>query len=350
MGTSEARRGPRWVEVLVIGVVLFIIAGLLLPAIESAREASRRAACQQNMHQIGLGLQNYNSAFGRFPGSAALSDSGTAKTVHGWSFLVQILPYLCYPPLGVHGGGPEPEPEPDDASNPAVVAALNTTIKEFQCPSNPNPNFLDPKARPPFQAFTNYKGMGATCISSLQVVVGGTHPPYGSRDIHPDGALYPGPGIRAEDIADGAAHTIQVVETIDDVSSRWTVGKEVTLVGLPNKVVQGAVQDEYFKYFHPAWYDATFNGAAYVAPDPLTRPYIARDFSPGGEDAGTYDDTGIFGQEPPLAYGPSSGHRGIVNHLYADGSVQPISTRIDPCAYWFMITRNAGDPYHPDPP
>ena len=140
-----------------------------------------------------------------------------------------------------------------------------------------------------------------------------------------------------------------MVETIDDVSSRWTVGKEATLVGLPNKVVQGAVPDERYLYFHPAWYDGTFNGTAAAAQKPPARPYIAYDFSPGGKDAGTYEDTGTFGQKPP-AYGPSSGHPGIVNHLFADGSAQAISIRIDPCAYWFMITKNGGDPFHLDPP
>jgi hypothetical protein len=142
-----------------------------------------------------------------------------------------------------------------------------------------------------------------------------------------------------------------VVETIDDVSSRWTVGKEVTLVGLPNKVVQGAVNTGQYSYYHPTWYDHTFSGAAAAAAQrPPARPYIAFDFRPEGKDAGTYEDTGIFGQKPPPAYGPSSGHNGIVNHLFADGSVQPLSRWLDPCAYWFLITKNGGDPYHPDPP
>jgi hypothetical protein len=59
---------------------------------------------------------------------------------------------------------------------------------------------------------------------------------------------------------------------------------------------------------------------------------------------------GPVGKAVAPAYGPSFGHCGIVNHLYADGSVQAISTRIDPCAYWFMSTKNGGDPYHPEPP
>jgi type II secretory pathway pseudopilin PulG len=351
MDTSEARHGITRVEVLAVVIVLAIIVAMLLPAIRSAVAASRRANCRNHLMQIGLGLQNYNSAFGRFPGSAALSSKGATKTVHGWSFLVEILPYLEY---GTLYGTLDPHGEPDDASDPAAVAALSTTIQELQCPSNPNRRFVDPRARP-LQAFTNYKAMGATCISSLEVLVGGKDPPYCPKGvapskIHPDGALYPGPGITVADIVDGTARTIQVVETIDDVSSRWTVGKEVTLVGLPNKVVRGAVNTGGYSFFHPIWLDDTFNAAAAAAQDPLTRPYIAYDFSPGGKDAGTYEDTGIFGQAVAPAYGPSSGHGGIVNHLFGDGSVLSVSARIDPCAYWFLITKNGGDPYHPDPP
>jgi hypothetical protein len=351
MDTSEARRGITRVEVLVIVVALVFIVGLLLPAISACILASRRATCQSHMCQIGTALQNYNSAIGRFPGSAALSSKGATKTVHGWSFLVQILPYIEYRALH---GMLDPRGEPDDASDPAAVAALSTTIKEFQCPSNPNRRFVDPRAKP-LQAFTNYKGVGATCISSLEVLVGGKDPPYGPKDvppsaIHPDGAMFPGKGLQAADLVDGTAHTIQVAETIDDQSSRWTVGKEVTLVGLPNKAVQGAVRGGPFPYFHPALFDGPFNAARAAPQDTSVRPYIAYDFSPGGKDAGTYEDTGIFGQAVPPAYGPSSGHRGIVNHLFGDGSVQGISARIDPCAYWFLITRAGGDPYHPDPP
>ncbi len=51
--------------------------------------------------------------------------------------------------------------------------------------------------------------------------------------MHPDGGMFPGLGTRISDIADGTAHTILCVETIDDTQSVWTLGTDVTLVGLP---------------------------------------------------------------------------------------------------------------------
>ena len=51
--------------------------------------------------------------------------------------------------------------------------------------------------------------------------------------MHPDGGMFPGLGTRIADITDGMAHTIMCVETIDDTQSVWTLGSDVTLVGLP---------------------------------------------------------------------------------------------------------------------
>ena len=79
------------------------------------------------------------------------------------------------------------------------------------------------------------------------------------------------------------------------------------------------------------------------------RTYLAFDFSPRGADAGTYPPFGpgsTNGEQP--AYGPSSGHADVVNHLMGDGSVQSISKKIDAATYMFLITKNGGDPFDID--
>ena len=93
----------------------------------------------------------------------------------------------------------------------------------------------------PSAGITNYKAMGATTRGSLIMVVNPqATPPYGTMTpilgtapLHPDGAIFPGNGIRAADVLDGLSHTIFTIETIDEAASRWTVGKEATLVGMP---------------------------------------------------------------------------------------------------------------------
>jgi type II secretory pathway pseudopilin PulG len=364
---------------LVVIVIIGILIGLLLPAVQAAMKAAQRASCLNHMKQIGLGLQNYNSSFNRFPAAASLMTpaGGGTSTVHGWSFLVQILPYLEYGTLYSTlstSGEPDGTNTPNQSAQTAASTALNTTIKEYQCPSNPNAKFVNQDGTAVFEPatsgggqssmiLTNYKAMGATCWSALTVVINQGQGPYQLpqgipyQSIFPDGGLFPGSGLGVADLVDGTAHTILVCETIDNTYSRWTFGTDVTMVSVPNAVVQGAVNTGgLFSYYHPSWYDGSFNGQAAAQQSPPARPWIAYNFSPtGGQDCGSYEDTGQLITVKTLqatqpAYGPSSGHGGVVNHLFADGSVLGISTRIDPTAIWFLTTRNGGDPYHPDPP
>ncbi len=59
---ARRRRGFTLVELLVVIAIIGVLVGLLLPAVQSARESARRSSCQNNLKQIGLGLQNYHNA------------------------------------------------------------------------------------------------------------------------------------------------------------------------------------------------------------------------------------------------------------------------------------------------
>ena len=348
------------VGVLVLLAVIALGFGLLFPAIQSAREISRRSSCLNNAQQLGLALQNYASTYANaLPPAAGLYGTGAAKTVGGYSFLVKILPfmdmeygYLCkslhkYPPSasGVLPYTP--------TGNTPICVAGNTSLKGFVCPSNNNPIYADPSSTPPQGAFTNYKAVGASTRNSLLMVTQqNAAPPYGTAKMHPDGVLYPSDkNLPMDDLKDGTSHTILAMETMDDTNSRWMVGAECTLVGLPQvssptgeKPGFGSKtpsENSNGPYFAPPGFDYTFGDDSAVAKSGL-RTFLGYDFSPTGADAGKYEDPGWA--KPP-AYGPSSAHPAVAIVTMGDGSVMALNKRVDAASLFFLITKDNNDPF-----
>src|SRR5271169_2845952 len=88
------RSGFTLIELLVVIAIIALSIALLLPAVQSAREAARRIQCTNNLKQIGLAFFNYESAIGVLPPSMVASGTGNTVTwVNGWSALSRILPY-----------------------------------------------------------------------------------------------------------------------------------------------------------------------------------------------------------------------------------------------------------------
>jgi len=387
MVTTRSRRGFTLVELLVVIAIIGILIGLLLPAINAAREAGRRAACLNKARQIGLAFANYASTFGStFPPSAQLikpTAAATTSVVGGYSFLVKLLPFMEYDTLyrqmpQTVTGKMSAAAAIAGVSGAALKNAINTSMKEFVCPSNGNNLYQNPQGTPPTFALTNYKAMGASCKASLAMctaAAGATLPAglYGTASQHPDGAVFPGKGSRIADLIDGTAHTILVIESIDDFYSLWPFGSQVTLTGLPMKgskfCAPGGVptgtspgiptgQNTAVSYFFPPGYDTTFGDSSGCATYG-DRTFLGYDFTPSGAEAGAYPTDGDpLG--PPVAgsyaiidtdltkapnYGPSSGHPAICVVGMGDGSTQALSKRIDAGNFFFLITKNNNDPF-----
>ena len=104
--SQSANRARRWgftlVELLVVIAIIGILVSLLLPAVNSAREAARRTQCINALRQLGLGMHNYHSARGEFPPAMVTRDGlidrdaaqyqTAARHFANWAIL--ILPYL----------------------------------------------------------------------------------------------------------------------------------------------------------------------------------------------------------------------------------------------------------------
>lgn len=92
MSSSRTRTGFTLVELLVVIAIIGILIALLLPAVQAAREAARRSTCTNNLKQIGLALQNYHDAYGRFPKNGV--DVDDAGWTQRGSQTTRLLPYL----------------------------------------------------------------------------------------------------------------------------------------------------------------------------------------------------------------------------------------------------------------
>jgi prepilin-type N-terminal cleavage/methylation domain-containing protein len=95
-------RGYTLIELLCVLTVVGVLACLLLPAVQGAREAARRAQCANNLKQIGLALHNYHDQSGTFPmgaGGGLFDPPRQSHAGRNLGALVALLPYLSQGPV-----------------------------------------------------------------------------------------------------------------------------------------------------------------------------------------------------------------------------------------------------------
>jgi prepilin-type N-terminal cleavage/methylation domain-containing protein len=124
------RPGFTLIELLVVCAILAILSGLLLMAVQQAREAARGAQCRSQLKQIALGLHQYHDSHRRLP---AAMNSPAAK--NGWAWGAMILPHVeqghLFDALDL-----DHRSLPQAAADSVTLPLLQTLIPLYQCPSD----------------------------------------------------------------------------------------------------------------------------------------------------------------------------------------------------------------------
>jgi prepilin-type N-terminal cleavage/methylation domain-containing protein len=330
--TLRRRPGFTLIELLVVIAIIAVLVGLLVPAVQRVLAASKRSECQNNLHQMGLALAQYDTAHKRLP--AALIHSGRYNNpnnrpyegpevsykgqpyqIYNHTGFVAILPYIeqdtlfkqyrydmvstISSPYGIPVG-------PNPANNPNFEVAA-TYIKTYTCPADDSP--------PPIMEYhyqadnpANFYEM-VSARRSNYLFNTGAYTDY-DADWSNTQRRYRGP------FGNNGATSV----------SRVTDGTSTTIA------VGESTQRHTSSVYGPYWGTGTHTAVH-------GRSYYPN-FTPNYPYGHCWDDPD---RDCTYAWGFGSNHSGVTNFVFMDGSVHAIHDGIDPGVWQALSTPDGGE-------
>jgi prepilin-type N-terminal cleavage/methylation domain-containing protein/prepilin-type processing-associated H-X9-DG protein len=291
------RRGFTLVELLVVIAIIGTLVGLLLPAVQTAREAGRRMSCANNLKQVGLGIVNYEQARKTYPSGRDTRDQ------FGVSWAFRLLPYVEQSQIFA---AYDKTARVDDDKN---ITAMRTPVSTFFCASRRSPaadrNFDNNDQPPQVKAAAAGGDYAANAGSYYNYfVASGT-----SFDPKQGGPIHTFSMVKPQQVTDGLSKTF--------------AGGERHIPKTTQSASPDMVQHD------------QGDTAIFAADTPLT---IFRDTARGIADGP--DDRN------PRKYG--SMHPSVTNFVFLDGHVEALDNGTDATLLrWYCTVGDGNDPTAP---
>jgi prepilin-type processing-associated H-X9-DG protein len=362
------------VELLVVIAIIGVLVGLLLPAVQAAREAARRMQCSNNLKQMGLAVHNFDSTYKKLPTSGQCGSTGSTTTpymIH--STATYLLPYIEQQnlynmfnmqanPVVAYGASPSGAffltPSGcllhskakglayDDPAWPSGNVAAKTTVPTFVCPSTPIAGIdRDPQG---------YGCFDYMFIDLTDICEDPANPLYGERTVPTGGPVWltqVRQGMLSADsgslarTVDGTSNTILCIEdagranpSVGQYGSLSTRRGAVSNPIDPIPAMGGSLPGRRMY----AWADA----------DCVTNGLSGPSNSTGSRKAGINKYANPKGGPPECLWSvnncgpndePFSFHTGGANALYGDGSVKFLSDTVDPIVLKWTVAASDGN-------
>jgi prepilin-type N-terminal cleavage/methylation domain-containing protein/prepilin-type processing-associated H-X9-DG protein len=346
---SVASRKPAFtlVELLVVIAIIGVLVALLLPAIQAAREASRRMSCQNQLKNIALACLNYESSKRTLPPSSL---NPVTQQYSGLGWPVHILPYIEQ--STVNQGAIDKYLAKDDAYDSAMDELNKLIMPIYVCPSDPDLLLQIEKFGNADRRAMSYAGVAGSYYSrtgqcpstrSEHYCIAKSVTDLFGPNNH-DGLMIQGWPVKLKEVSDGLSNTLMIGERTYQIRA-WMIGAYWMDPAIPAFTPTARGQSRTARPDGPQPSTAHFASknltAAYALNhDPYQGAYQGHDNAMGDRPEIPASTPRVISVND-LPFG--SRHPGGVNFARGDGSVNLLQDLLDSRIYLALGSRNGAE-------